>query len=150
MKKINLGQIVGILANIGVILGIVFLAIEVRQNNELISADARFNRLSLSNEAYNLLSTNRELATIWVKIENKEDLTEVEDFQASMAAMRFLVNTEWMFREMPSNSPERNYVEKQLIRNLTPDSFRKKVFDRNKNQFDTKFVSWIEINITNK
>ena len=150
MKKIDLGQTVGILANIGVIVGIVFLAIEIRQNNELMEADARFNRLSLSTEAYNLLSTNRELATIQVKVANKEGLTEVEAFQASMAEMRFLLNMEWMFNEMPSNSSERNYVEKQLIQNLAPDSFQLKVFEDNKNLFEAKFVSWIKINITNK
>jgi hypothetical protein len=31
-------QIVGVLANVGVIAGIVFLAIEIRQNNRLLAA----------------------------------------------------------------------------------------------------------------
>ncbi len=39
MKKLDLGQSVGILANIGVIAGIVFLAVELRQNNELVVAN---------------------------------------------------------------------------------------------------------------
>jgi len=34
MKKIDLGQTVQIIANVGVIAGIIFLAIELRQNNE--------------------------------------------------------------------------------------------------------------------
>ena len=37
MKKIDLGQTIGILANVGVIAGIVFLAVELRQNNELLA-----------------------------------------------------------------------------------------------------------------
>lgn len=32
-------------ANIGVIAGIVFLAVEIQQNNELMASQARFNRL---------------------------------------------------------------------------------------------------------
>ena len=32
MKKINLGQLIGILANLGVIAGIVFLAFELEQS----------------------------------------------------------------------------------------------------------------------
>jgi hypothetical protein len=36
MKKIDLGQTFGILANIGVIAGIVFLATEIRQNTDAI------------------------------------------------------------------------------------------------------------------
>ena len=35
MKKIDLGQAVSILANVGVLAGILFLAVELRQNNEL-------------------------------------------------------------------------------------------------------------------
>ena len=41
MKKINLGQLIGILANLGVIAGIVFLAFELEQNNQLMEAEAR-------------------------------------------------------------------------------------------------------------
>ena len=39
--KIDLGQAIAILANIGVIAGIVFLAAELQQNNELMEAEAR-------------------------------------------------------------------------------------------------------------
>jgi hypothetical protein len=42
MKKIDLGQTVQILANLGVIAGIVFLGIELQQNNALLGAQARF------------------------------------------------------------------------------------------------------------
>lgn len=40
MKKIDLGQSLGIAANIGVILGIVFLAIEIRQAGQAIAGSA--------------------------------------------------------------------------------------------------------------
>ncbi len=39
MKKIDLGQAVGILANAGVIAGIVFLGMGLHQNNELVVAN---------------------------------------------------------------------------------------------------------------
>ena len=48
MKKIDLGQTITILANIGVIAGIGFLALEVHQNNELMSAEARRSRTESS------------------------------------------------------------------------------------------------------
>jgi hypothetical protein len=46
MKKIDLAQMISILANIGVIAGIVFLAIELRQNNESLAVQARLERES--------------------------------------------------------------------------------------------------------
>jgi hypothetical protein len=41
MKKIDLGQTITILANVGVITGIAFLAAELRQNNEMMRAQTR-------------------------------------------------------------------------------------------------------------
>ena len=52
MKKIDLGQAITILANLGVIGGILLLAYELRQNNELIAAEGRFNRLTIVNQAW--------------------------------------------------------------------------------------------------
>ena len=40
MKKIDLGQTIGTLANVGVIAGIIFLAVELQQNNQLLRAEA--------------------------------------------------------------------------------------------------------------
>lgn len=57
MKKIDLGQTVSILANIGVIAGIVFLGVEIRQNTRsqeassyqvLMAGIARFNEVEIS------------------------------------------------------------------------------------------------------
>jgi hypothetical protein len=45
MKKIDLGQMIGILANLGVTAGIVFLAFEIQQSNELLEAQARSDQL---------------------------------------------------------------------------------------------------------
>ena len=43
LKKIDLGQTITILANLGVIAGIVFLAFELRQNNSLLETQIRSN-----------------------------------------------------------------------------------------------------------
>lgn len=43
MKKLDIGQTVQILANIGVLAGIGMLALELRQNNELIGVEMRAN-----------------------------------------------------------------------------------------------------------
>ena len=43
MKRIDLGKTVTLIANVGVIGGILLLAYELRQNNELKAAEARKN-----------------------------------------------------------------------------------------------------------
>ena len=146
MKSFDLGKFVKTLANVGVIAGIVFLAFELRQNNELMEAEARFNRVAVSREAYNILSTNRELAEIYVKVNNNESLTEVEHFRFRSSQMRFLINMEWIYREMPVDSPERRYAERTMISAMSYE-LRRQIFLDNTHRFDEDFVSWVEDNI---
>ena len=48
MNKIDLGQTLAILANVGVIVGIAFLAVELRQNNRLIDEQSAIARVNAS------------------------------------------------------------------------------------------------------
>jgi hypothetical protein len=146
MKSFDLGRFVKTLANVGVIAGIVFLGFELRQNNELMEAEARFNRVTVSTEAYNITSTNGELAEIMVKANNNESLTEVEQYRYLSSQMRFLINMEWIFREMPVDSPERKYAERQIMSVMSYKLKRETFLDRSY-QLDASFVSWVEDNI---
>jgi len=71
MKKFDLGQTISILANVGVIAGIVFLAIEVAQNTEsleetrnLAIAQAQQDRASDLDESFRSLANSE---TVLVK-----------------------------------------------------------------------------------
>ena len=121
------------------------MAIELRQNNELMEAEARFNRASVSREAFNIQSTNRELAEIMVKADNNEPLTEVELFRFESSQMRLLINMEWIYRELPANSPERTYVER-VMESALSHKLRRQIFLENIDRFDPEFVIWIEDN----
>jgi hypothetical protein len=44
MRKIDVGHTIQILANAGVIAGILFLAMELRQNNALLESQTHYNR----------------------------------------------------------------------------------------------------------
>ena len=79
MKKVDLGQTISILANLGVIAGIVFLAVELRQNNSLMAAQARFNQLSAQAETHIILAENPDLAWALVRANNNEELTPGEE-----------------------------------------------------------------------
>jgi hypothetical protein len=78
MKQIDLGQAVGILANIGVIAGIVFLAIEVAQNTEsleetrnLAIAQAQQDRASDLDESFRSLANSDFLPAIFLKYQQQ-------------------------------------------------------------------------------
>ena len=65
-------------ANMGVIAGIFFLAIEINQNNELLSAESRANRAMVKISAFDLAATNIDQANAAIKESNNEELSELE------------------------------------------------------------------------
>ena len=65
MKKIELSEIIGILANVGVIAGIVFLAIEVGQQNTVNLLSGRDAAVENFNGFRTLLLENPDLMEIW-------------------------------------------------------------------------------------
>ncbi len=150
MKKIDLGQTITILANVGVIAGIIFLGVELRQNNELMAAEARFSRVMMSNEGWRSLAENGDLTELRVRAWNNEALTEAEQIRVDAAAMRVLVNMEWIYRELPADSPERNYMRDQLRSSFSRGPTTGSVWEERKAAFDPGFVQWMDENVVNE
>ncbi len=67
MKKIDVSQAITILANVGVIAGIIFLAFELRQVQDQMDAQISFNIFSERNQGVRVIATNPLLAGIIVK-----------------------------------------------------------------------------------
>jgi hypothetical protein len=67
MQKINLGQTISILANVGVIAGIVFLAVEIGQNHTALEEQNTLTRISGRDAALEYFSSHRR-----IQLENPE------------------------------------------------------------------------------
>ena len=86
MKKIDVGQIIGILANIGVIAGIIFLGFELRQNNEMLVVQAE---MAVSeNQTDTLLAIVLEPELIELMLKDEQTLTEVERHRLLILGLR--------------------------------------------------------------
>lgn len=90
MVKLDFGQTITVLANLGVIAGIIFLAIEVSQNQASLEEANSINRansataaLEYFNEQRVLLAQDGELAEIWLKGTSGSNLTPVEQVRFS-------------------------------------------------------------------
>ncbi len=59
-----------LLTNIAVVAGIVFLAVEIRQNNEFLQSEARYHLLTNIIEAVTDSYTNETLMSAWLKVES--------------------------------------------------------------------------------
>ena len=99
MKKIDLGQAITILANVGVIAGILFLAIELQQNNDLLSAQARAARIELKTDFEGSLYQNAELAEIIARAHANDELTEAEEIRLLWLGRRMLTSFQYVYNE---------------------------------------------------
>ena len=90
MKKIDIGQTASILANLGVIAGIIFLAVEIRQNNILLAAQARSDLANRRTGFAEIVISSPDIAEILVKKAANERLTPAEELRFRQIGRRML------------------------------------------------------------
>ena len=149
MNKIEPGQLASLIANIGVILGILFLAYELNQNNELMEAEARLNRTILTIDAWRATSENPSLTELREKEKLGEPLTLAETRQIDAAVMAVFVTIEWSFGELPRDSSEINQIREVQRHNFANSPEYNRVWQSRKSSFNPDFVQWMEGNVVN-
>ena len=139
MKKIDLGQMFSILANVGVIAGIVFLGIELQQNNELLFDEAQRARAQAFRENQGMFA---EYAEIRVKDANGETLTAAEAYRMHQIWLMNLWSFQTGFQQLPRNEVEGggNLFRRQYH---TMPSLST-TWEQNRDIFDPDFVRFME------
>ena len=99
MKKLDLGQAVSILANIGVITGIVFLALQLRQNNEWLASESRYYHSVARQAWHETLATDEQLVAILEKARESERLSFAEQTQLMHLYGYLFTQWEWEHRQ---------------------------------------------------
>ena len=147
MKKIDLGQTITIFANIGVIAGIVFLAFELQQNNNLLTTQARATLMAARLSQQEAVSRNvGGLAEILVKVSSGDSLTDLERYQISVHRSLVLMNYSVMFREMVEGPlTERDIPIGQWAVDFTGDPGLRALWDLVKHRiFEPDFISFVD------
>ena len=112
MKKIDVSQALAILANAGVIAGIIFLALELRQNNSLLEAQTSFARFSVERERRTRLIENRAgLLEATLKARSGEELTRIEQAQLTAHRLDILDSWLWQYRESLEGRLDPNLID---------------------------------------
>ena len=110
MKKPDLGQTVTILANLGVIAGIIFLGFELQQNNELLAAQARRDQLDARTVALAAETNDSELALLGFKLASGDELTPVEQYRFEAWAFHLFIQWERQYDEYQAGTLAANEV----------------------------------------
>jgi hypothetical protein len=108
MKNTDAHQWVQSVANIGVVVSIVFLSTQVSQNRESLDEANRLAALTLSSTAltnYNnlrtLIANDEQVAQIWLKGRAGEELAPAERERFNQLCDFLIWSDAWTFRQMP-------------------------------------------------
>jgi len=141
MKKVGLGQGIQILANLGVVGGIVFLGLELRQNNEQLACQRRLSSLELNMTQIDLLISEPELRRALVKdLAGDEELSADEQLLMIGMLSKVYQTLEWQFLENPES---RDKVRRAVIES-GGSSVEPLVWTSMKPSLDPTFVQFAE------
>ena len=143
LDKVN--QWISLLGNVGVIAGIVFLGLEIRQINELLSAQTRRDQHESRIAAGVIEITNGDVALLTFKVRQGEELTPFEYHRFESWAYTLFAHWEWQYGEYRSGMLSESDLpiagwatrEKQL-------PILRQLWDETKGNRSPEFIRYIE------
>ena len=139
MNSEKLHSWVTLCANLGVIAGIIFLAVEIAQNNELLAAQDRFNRLTVSQHPGTMTVADPELRRILLKAPIEQlDLNEQIAFSAFWDQV--FTGWQWTFNELEFDElPIERFRDR-----FNRSSSTLPTWNATKFQYEKEFVEFVE------
>ena len=128
----------GVFANVGVLLGIIFLAIELQQNNALMETRARAEFADRATSTMSLVAANPQLAEIIAR--PLAELSAGEQLQRRYFFLRFMKNIEFLFLE--SNDISELPIVGWSV--TFQDSDNLQLWEVDKQSFKQRFVEFVE------
>ncbi|MEZ4417187.1 MAG: hypothetical protein R3E10_15645 [Gemmatimonadota bacterium] len=101
MKKRSVSEAMHLLANLGVIAGLAFLGVELRQNNDLMEMEARATLTENLQDGWYQISSDPGLVELFLKDRSGQELTEAEEFRLNAYWMGVLLRREWQYEHFP-------------------------------------------------
>ena len=150
MKRIEPAQIVTLIASIGVIGGMLLLAYELRQNNDLMEAEARLNRVNMVVDAWRFTAENGDVTELREREKAGEELSGADVRRIDATIMAIFVLLEWTYRELSEESREMTQVREVQRYNFSKAPEYRRVWNERKASFDPDFVEWTERNVVDR
>jgi hypothetical protein len=144
MKGIDLGQAISAVANIGVIVGIVFLVVELRQNNEVLALQVQSEDRARVSGIIELVVANPEYADLMVK--DASALTESERNRLMFLGIRMIVNFEELYTDFVSGRITEDEATRRVVSIWERDADYgvRLAWPVTKSRYSPEFIAWIE------
>ena len=149
MKKIDRGWAIQVFANVGVIAGIVFLGLEIHQNNEALGFQARLERESWHRVAMARRAQNPDLIRALARARRGEGLTDEDAIVLELEAQAILIDWMLVFRLVDDGVIERSSIPISVWRDYFEDPGVSDVWTKTRHWYSEGFVEFMETNIVN-
>ena len=153
LKKIDFGKTVGILANIGVVAGIIFLAFELRQNNQILIAQASYAQFVVERDRRNRLIENvGGITDLLEKSRAGIPLEADESFRLGLLWEDLIDSWRWQYREVEAGRLPNDFFDVRTARAIwqANPALVSYFLDRRQSRYDPEFVEWMEENVVNE
>ena len=150
MKKIDLGQTMTILANLGVIAGIAFLAYEVRQNNDLLGIEQRVAAFDRQVSMIDVVLNNSDSDLLDLLVEPVDNMSSKDRATLVLLGVRMFVVYEQAFREVQAGLTEEDEVVltlRSVYHRPVLNYGMPLAWETYRQRATSDFVDWIEENI---
>jgi len=134
-----------LLANAAVFAGIVFLAIELRQNNEILATQQRAIHFETNSEGWTKVAENPQLSALIAKDFAGEELSTPELIQLQALWTRIHHQIQWAYHELPDDQFQRGL--RFNSEDYTGLSSYRRAWRTRRDLYDPEFVQYMEANV---
>lgn len=137
-------------ANLGVVLGIAFLAYELRQNSALLEAEAGRQLIQNQISLYDEMLASPEFPEFLAKLDRGEELTDAEKIRERALYSKFILSWSWEFSEYRAGRLRQDQLPVfawiALINNegFIPTPGMREVWETTKKDRSPDFVAYID------
>ena len=142
--------IVQIIAALGVVVSVVYLGVQINQQNKITKAQFGHSLTQRLYERYFETSTNRDYAEFLAKDWNADDLTPTDITRIQMAVIAYLVDIFDVYDKVQEGLVNKSHLETRmntLKLGVMKTTAAKVVWSYWKNNRDQSFIDWFESEI---
>lgn len=144
MRLPNFAEWLTIVANLAVVAGIAFLALELRQTNDLMESERRFNRLQISMAGNASFFENPLLNEAFRKARSGLELNENEEIALRFQMANVFTVWQWTWIELYGTN---EYPLSQYREAMRSDTAIRESWESRKSVLMPEFVTFVEKNI---
>lgn len=155
MKKIDLGQTITILANVGVIAGLLLLVFELRQNSEALGLQARLERENTLRQGLTRRLNNSDLVRAAAKAIEQEELSLEEELLLEDYNRGAMVDWWLAYRQVQDGALDEAALPVTLWSTVFREGTAFPRMDESWTEFkrlfpqEVEYIQWFEENVVN-